>query len=233
MSEESEYKVIAIVKDNKSKFKSVEIEGTNFRLNPTASIDENKCLFLSYQIMKLAGSTNIVEYTVAEAAAAAPAPAAEEGEEDAEGASASSAAAATADGDKVSVVGAAEAAAEAAAKAADDAVKTAADDAVTKAAADDAVTKAAAEVKAAAAEAAAEDFKNLLKTLQTLLNAVKQLPSVASVEGGAPMQNLMQHIVDNKPNMTSMYPVKVTRRYRTNRRNRKTNRRRRKSYSRR
>jgi hypothetical protein len=47
------------------------------------------------------------------------------------------------------------------------------------------------------------------------------------------MHNLMQRIVDNKPNLTSMYPVKVTRRYRTNRRNRRTNRRRRKSYTRR
>jgi len=62
-------------------------------------------------------------------------------------------------------------------------------------------------------------------------------PVDAQPQSGGSAQTLMNHIIDNKPNMTSMYPVKVTRRryYRNSRgrrngRNNRTNRRRRKSY---
>jgi hypothetical protein len=246
MSENPEFMVGADVKNGKPELASIQIGNTNFRLNPKASIDENKCLFLSYQIMKLAGAENIDKYTVADKAAAAPAPAAQgDGAEAApaqgDGAPAPAAqgdgapAPAAKDGEKVSVVEAATAAAQSASKKAiieprldvGKGADTTGQVKLTR------ITTAAEAVKAAAAAA---DFTTLLEKLQALLNAVKQLLPVTEkgpAEGGAPMQNLMQRIVDNKPNMTSMYPVKVTRRYRTNRRNRKTNRRRRKSYSRR
>ena len=118
-----------------------------------------------------------------------------------------------------------------------------------------AVTEAAA-AAAAAAEAAAEaakestgeaaSYDKLLQALETLLSKVNTISSATEAatippsQGGGSTQTLMNHIIDNKPNMTSMYPVKVTRRryYRNSRgrrngRNNRTNRRRRRSYTRR
>ena len=76
---------------------------------------------------------------------------------------------------------------------------------------------------------------------ETVTGPPTETPQTGTPEtGGGSMQNIMNRIIENKPNMTSMYPVKVTRRrYYRNGRNRRnggnnrTNRRQRRSYSRR
>lgn len=225
----------------KVQFNSIKIGKNMFPLNPTATdINENKCLVLSYQILSLV-SAGTLPYAIKEVAAApveggapaegGPAPAeAEVGPAPA----APTAAKAEGDGEAPEEEKTATAAkAPAPAPITEEAAPKPADAA--EAAADAAEEKAAAEAEAVktAVTAVQPNLAQLVTALQNLLKAVQVMKTPPQTQNGGSMHNLMQRIVDNKPNLTSMYPVKVTRRYRTNRRNRRTNRRRRKSYTRR
>jgi len=89
-------------------------------------------------------------------------------------------------------------------------------------------------------EEATESVTKAPAATESVTKAPAATESVTAALAGGSAQTLMNHIIDNKPNMTSMYPVKVTRRryYRNSRGrrnggNNRTNRRRRRSYTRR